>query len=406
MYRHSKLPFFMRMHGSVTPKMIVPLLFIACWATAITCIHKLVRSLAVDSVLLTILGFVVGLGISVRTSSAYERYAEGRKSWGQLAQTSRDLARHIWIHAGERHEEPEVGKADLLAKITALNLIGAFALALKHKLRFEPFANYEDLIHLIGNLSTFAQDAQDLAPPPQGRNKSMIKRVGEYLGLTFAESNPRKLLKDARARKKNLGNLPLEILSYLSSYMQSIIANKTYDNGPLQGMAMSNIASLNEILTQTERVLNTPLPIAYTIAISQITWAYVLLLPFQLVKPLDWVAIPGTFVGAYIILGIAAIGREIENPFGEDVNDLPLDDFCKEIASDLDIITSRPAPSHDEFITTAQNKLMHPLTSWEYSAWNAKSTDEIRQALMQKAITPRIANEPTLPMDPGSHPKV
>lgn len=41
--RHSKLPFFMRMHGSVLPKMLVPLLLIGVWATLITCITKFVH---------------------------------------------------------------------------------------------------------------------------------------------------------------------------------------------------------------------------------------------------------------------------------------------------------------------------------------------------------------------------
>jgi putative membrane protein len=41
--KHSKLPYFMRMHGSVLPRMIVPLLLITSWTTLITCISKLVR---------------------------------------------------------------------------------------------------------------------------------------------------------------------------------------------------------------------------------------------------------------------------------------------------------------------------------------------------------------------------
>src|SRR6266702_7384843 len=107
---------------------------------------------------------------------------------------------------------------------------------------------------------------------------------------------------------------------------------------------------MNEVLIGTERVLHTPLPIAYSIAISQITWVYVMMLPFQLWDSLRWVTIPGTIFAAYIILGIAAIGREIENPFGMDVNDLPLDTFCDELATDIDVITSSPAPIAKEFI--------------------------------------------------------
>lgn len=40
--KHSKLPFFMRLHGSILPKMIIPLLVVGGWASAITCISKFV----------------------------------------------------------------------------------------------------------------------------------------------------------------------------------------------------------------------------------------------------------------------------------------------------------------------------------------------------------------------------
>lgn len=45
MQKHSKLPFFMRVHGSVTPKMLLPLTFVGAWATAITCISQIVHPL-------------------------------------------------------------------------------------------------------------------------------------------------------------------------------------------------------------------------------------------------------------------------------------------------------------------------------------------------------------------------
>ena len=377
--KHSKIPYFLRVEGSITPRMLVPLVFVACWATVITCISQFVYPLIVSNLLLTVLGFVVGLGISFRTSSAYERYIEGRKYWAQLIQASRDLARHIWIHAQERHDkDPEKGRADLLAKLTALNLITAFAVSLKHKLRFEPFTNYDDLEQLVAHLSTLAAEATDPSMPTL-KKPSIQKAVGRYLGLTMAESNPRKLIKRS---KKNLGNLPLEILTYLSAYMESIMANGTFSNGVHQGMAMANLASMNEVLAGTERVLNTPLPVAYSIAISQITWVYVIALPFQLWDSLHWITIPGTVIGAYIILGIAAIGREIEDPFGHDVNDLPLETFCRQIASEMDVITSKAPPRPEDFISSAKNRVLYSLG---YDAWKSKSTEDIRATLKAKA---------------------
>jgi len=381
--RHSKWPYFFRLHGSVLPKMILPLIFVGAWATAITCISQFVHDLGINSVLLTILGFVVGLALSFRSSTAYERYSEGRKYWAQLMVTSRNLARLIWVHTGERHDEDaDVGKGDLLAKLTALNLINAFAVALKHHLRFEPSTEYPDLQPLISNLQTMAGSADQAKL--QEHQRTPWKAAGEYLGVSFAQSNPRKLIKRSR---QNLGNLPLEILTYLSAYLDAIIANGTLKTPVHQNNAMNNITALADVLTGTERILNTPVPVAYSISTSQITWVYVMVLPFQLYTALGWITIPATVVAAYIILGLAAIGYEVENPFGQDVNDLPLDSYCRELAGDIDVLTSMPPPKLDTFVHTAQNKVLYPLSMSNYDSWNAKSVKEIREALKAKATT-------------------
>ncbi|EXJ79111.1 hypothetical protein A1O3_08612 [Capronia epimyces CBS 606.96] len=380
---HSKWPYFLRLHGSVLPKMVLPLAFVAAWATAITCISKFVHDLGINSVLLTITGFVVGLALSFRSSTAYERYSEGRKYWAQLVVTSRNLARLIWVHTIERHDiSEEQGKADLLGKLTALNLVNAFAVALKHRLRFEPSTQYPDLQPLIGHLRTLAGEADQTQFEP--RKHTPWKAAGEYLGIPFAQSNPRKLVKRSR---DNLGNLPLEILTYLSAYMDEVMGNGQLKTPVHQTHVMNNITTLAEVLTGTERVLNTPVPIAYSISISQITWVYILVLPFQLYKSLGWVSIFGTVLAAYIILGLAAIGYEIENPFGNDVNDLPLDNYCRELASDIDTLTSMPAPTAETFISMAENKVLFPLSMSDYHSWKTRSVADIRSALRAKATT-------------------
>jgi putative membrane protein len=241
----------MRMHGSVFPKMMIPLTVVALWSTLISCISAFVSPLGVSTLLLTVLGFVVGLAISFRTSTAYERYTEGRKYWSQMIFVSQNLARTIWIHTSER--EGEEGKIDLLNKLyvytsrktldttdnrhrTALNLVNAFACSVKHRLRFEPGIDYPDLRDRVEFLDTFAKAAEYDIPGPAEKNKA--KAVGEYLGVTFAESNPRKRIKRS---KKPLGNLSLEILNHISCYVHSIIDNETLKSGLYQNQAsMSN----------------------------------------------------------------------------------------------------------------------------------------------------------------------
>lgn len=334
--------------------------------------------MGINQLLLTVLGFVVGLALSFRSSTAYERYKEGRKYWAQLTFVSQNLARLIWIHVDERHEQDAItGKNDLLGKISCLNLISAYAVAVKHKLRFEPGMYYEDLERIVGHLETHAKAAEK----PVRKRPNVFKTTGSFLGLPMAEENPRKLVKKARVP---IGNLPLEILSHLSAYMKTIFDNGTFKVGIYQTQSLNALTTMNDVLTGTDCILNTPLPIAYSIAISQITWVYILLLPFQLYKSLGWVTIPASIFAAYIILGIALIGREIENPFGDDVNDLPLDAFCEEIRKDIDIIMSRAPPRSEDFVVHEDNLPLYPLSPMSSKGWADKSVDEIRDALAAK----------------------
>lgn len=252
-----------------------------------------------------------------------------------------------------------------------MNLILAFCVAMKHKLRFEPEYDYKDLKSLIENLDTLAKRAHDPHAAP-AKPKPAVKTWAAYLGVPGAEDNPMKYLKRSN---KHHGHLPLEILAYLSAYLEDIIQNETLKTSCMQTVSINSLGIMAETLTGCERILMTPLPAAYNIAISQITWLYVLVLPFQLYSTLDWIAIPGTIVAAYIILGIAAIGREIENPFGRDVNDLDLDRYCNSLAMELDMLISKSPQKAANFVHRDDNMVLWPLSTAGYNSWNSRELD-------------------------------
>jgi putative membrane protein len=154
----------------------------------------------------------------------------------------------IWVHIDER--PGELSKDDLLAKLTSINLILAFAVALKHKLRFEPYAHYADICSLVGHLDTYAKAAY--TPDVEVRkSKTVWKAVGEYLGMSFANSNPRK---DIKRATKPLGNLPLEILTYLSSYFDEVSVNGTLKSPIIYGQ-------ISKSLEKFAFISNHPLPL-------------------------------------------------------------------------------------------------------------------------------------------------
>jgi ion channel-forming bestrophin family protein len=148
------------------------------------------------------------------------------------------------------------------------------------------------------------------------------------------------------------------------------------------------LAGMTDTAGNAERVLTTPLPIGYNILISQIVLLYIYLLPFQLYSSLGWITIPGTVAAAYIILGIATMGDELENPFGNDVNDLPLDQYCAELGRELDTLMSTPAPKFKLHVDLSKhlNQPLWPLSESGYEEWSERSETDIRSALRSKVV--------------------
>lgn len=109
-------------------------------------------------------------------------------------------------------------------------------------------------------------------------------------------------------------------------------------------------------------------------------------MPFQLVKLLDWVTIPATICASYIILGLLMIGKELESPFGFDVNDLPLDSYCEEIANDMDIIASFERRNNDDFLMNTSNTPLYPTSTAPTEVWMQRSEDRLRESIKKRPI--------------------
>lgn len=169
-----------------------------------------------------------------------------------------------------------------------------------------------------------------------------------------------------------------------ADYVKQIVDNGTFKVPACQTQAYNMLQQITDVLSGSDRVLNTPLPLAYSIALGQITWVYILILPFQLVNKLGWVTIPGAMFAAYIILGLALIGREIENPFGEDVNDLALDDFCNQIEHDISLIMTHVPGSTAVHFERPENNILAHLASGRYEDLLTKSPEFIRARLNER----------------------
>lgn len=233
---------------------------------------------------------VLGLLLVFRTNTAYERFWEGRKLWGSTINTVRNLARQIWVSVDE------IAMEDKDKKIAALKLIVAFAVATKLHLRGEPINS----------------ELEELMP------------AHCYMQI------------------KNMNNPPLEVAFWISDYLQ-----QQYTRNCLNSYQLISLQKLLDILVDNlgscERILKTPIPLAYTIHLKQLLLLYCILLPFQIVESLGWWTGFIAAVVSFTLLGIEAIGLEIENPFGYDPNDLPLDAICNTMKVNInDLISLNP----------------------------------------------------------------
>jgi putative membrane protein len=249
---------------------------------------------------------ILSLLLVFRTNTAHDRFWEGRKLWGAMVNTTRNLARGISIAIEQREPSEQDEKG------AAVYLVAAFAVAMKLHLRREPMNS----------------ELEPMMSPQQ------------YHQL------------------QNVNHAPLEIAYWIGDYLQHQFER--------QRLNIFQLASLHELLDDMvdilggcERILKTPVPLVYTITLNTLLWIYFLLLPFQLVGGLKWWTAPILVFMSFLYLGINEVGAEIEEPFGHDANDLPLDSICTTIVRNLEHMIQF-APSARASRTTNGNVLDLP----------------------------------------------
>ncbi|KAF8589566.1 UPF0187-domain-containing protein [Ramaria rubella] len=163
-------------------------------------------NLGIPNVLLTLLGVVIGFVISLRVSSGYD---------------SRTMSRLVWIHVPPRLTNPtdpakssiamsEVGQA-MREKRIALELIEAFAVALKHHVRGELGIYYEDLYHVVRpfhehHVHSHARDTHTVPDPPQPHTRTPKRQhsIESYSQLSSAQLRRSPSLQKAKSQQESL----------------------------------------------------------------------------------------------------------------------------------------------------------------------------------------------------------
>lgn len=95
-----------------------------------------------------------------------------------------------------------------------------------------------------------------------------------------------------------------------------------------------NLIGLMASLGGCQRIKNTPIPYSYSLFIKKFIFLYVITLPIVFFHFDYWAILITTFV-FYALVSMEVLAEEIEDPFGTDDNDLPLEQICITIETDL-----------------------------------------------------------------------
>jgi ion channel-forming bestrophin family protein len=265
--------------GSMVKEIVYRVLSCVGFAAAVTVVDQVVDfNVGIDSRGHALIGTALGLLLVFRTNAAYDRFWEGRKLWGSIINESRNLSRAAATHL--------TGNVRLAGEVIRWGI--AFAWATMYQLRKE-----RGLGPVVTELSAEeAREAREADHPPLAVARQISVRLLD-------------------ARKQGL----------ISEYVMVSIDQ--------------NVQLLIDYMGACERIRNTQLPFAYMVHLRRALIVYCFTLPFALVDDFGWLTILVTLFIAYALFGIEEIGVEIEGPFGDDENDLPLESFCQTIERNM-----------------------------------------------------------------------
>jgi putative membrane protein len=232
--------------------------------------------LSIPSNYIALLGTAISLLLAFKNTQAYERWWEARRLWGEILNESRTLARLA------TSGEPAPWRRRLVLRQIAF--VHAARLTLRRQGDFSVLAPF-------------------LAPAE----------------LAAVQGAP---------------NVPAALLTHHSREVAQARQDGSLD-AFTHMLVEQSLARLNTAYGGCERIKNTTFPRQYDDFAQMLVWTFGLLFPFSLVQELGYWTIPGSMVIAVAFHLLEGIGRNIQEPFANDINDTPMSAICRTVERDL-----------------------------------------------------------------------
>jgi len=223
----------------------------------------------------SIMGIVLGFFLVFRSNGAYDRWWEGRKTWGALVNNSRNLAMKFAVMVPKNHE--------------------------------------------YRNLVTECMSAYP-------------KTLKEHLRSGVDEFEVERLRKDLQL--EHIGHMPNAIAKKLVWVTNELKKEGTIDAEQYRVLD-AQLMSLTDITGICERIKNTPIPYSYSIFMKKFIFVFLTTLPFAFLPTYGYWTIGIELLLLYVLMSIELLAEEIEDPFGSDINDLPTDELSVKIEQNI-----------------------------------------------------------------------
>lgn len=221
----------------------------------------------------SLLGFALSLLLVFRTNTAYDRWWEARKQWGSLTNISRTFA----IKMNAMLDENDKNNRHFFRKIVPMFASSLFT-------------------YLRSDYTTFMLDESEEL---EHKFESHKHGPNQIAALMYKKIN--NLYQERKISGDQLITLNIEIQDFTN------------------------------ICGACERIKNTPIPQSYTSFLKKFIVIYVATLPVGYVFSIGYfviLAVPFIF---YVLASLELIAESIEDPFGTDSDDLPIEKISENI---------------------------------------------------------------------------
>ncbi len=251
------------------------------------------------------------------------------------------IAMFSLVVLGVARWRPLVFRSFSVAPFTLLGIALSIFLGFRNNVSYDRWWEARrQLGALIGEARSLARLLMATPGIASGQRTRMVRRVIGYVYALMAhlrgEDVPDEVRRYTPAADlvREWRNLPDALLRGLAEEAGGLLGDGSVGE-IVYARIDERLGAMAAIQVACERIKGTPAPFTYTLLLHRTAYAFCCLLPFGLVGTLGYLTPVFCALVAYAFFGLDELGNELEEPFGEWLNALPLTAMARTVEISL-----------------------------------------------------------------------